>query len=781
MLKSWQSAVCYTALSLVVFNNDFAVADEWDAKVDEIMANFTNVDIVGQMTQIAGYGLINSTYQLDEEAVRGFAKYHVGSYLSPPMSSLGEINGSYGWTTAQLREFVAGIQKIAMEENGGHPMIYGTDSAHGNALVTDTVFFGQQINGAATFNPDLLYEQGRITARDTLAAGIPWIFDPVLDIMHNPLWPRVYETFGEDPHLASVMGAAVVRGIQSYNESAACMKHWIAYAWNPTGHDKDSVTMSDFDLLNTYFPSFKAAVDVGLLTGMENYISVNGVPVVENTKLLKTLLRTDLQFDGMMVTDYGEINALQNFHRTARTENEATKFSLERTSIDMSMVASDLSFTNGTNKLLEEDPEILDRLKESVRRIIKLKLKLGLYDNPMPGEEYLEMVGNDDDVAAALSGARESIVLLQNNDSTLPIAKEASVFLTGPSADNIGFQCGGWTLQVQGVSGNDMFSHGVSVKQGLEAIAGNDSFTYFNGLNITGNYTDADLATAKEYAAKAEYTIAVIGEDVYEEKAGDINDLTLPLGQINYVKELASTGSKVIVVLFEGRPRILKDLPENVHAVLNGMLACEQGGKAVAEIIYGDVNPSGRMPITYPKDTGNVMIPYRQRVTTECENGDYCTPQWAFGHGLSYTSFTYSDMNISTTNVTSSSDSVNVSVTVTNSGSVAGKETVMLFLTQPYRSISVPEVKQLKKFSKISLDAGASQTVTFELTAADWSVYYPQIGQGLKLVAEDADYVVAIKPETDCDVYNETAAANPLCATFTLSTGEYPFGSLVSE
>ncbi|RLN26577.1 hypothetical protein BBI17_008238, partial [Phytophthora kernoviae] len=370
MLKSWLSAVFYTALSLVVFNGgNTVVADEWDAQVDAIMANFTNVDIVGQMTQIAGYGLINSTYELDEEAVRGFAKYHVGSYLSPPMSDLGEIDGKWGWTTVEMRAFVQRIQEIVMEENGGHPMIYGTDSAHGNALVTDTVFFGQQINGAATFNPDLLYEQGRITARDTLASGIPWIFDPVLDIMHNPLWPRVYETFGEDPHLASVMGSAVVRGIQNYNQSAACMKHWIAYAWNPTGHDKDGVTMSDFDLLNTYFPSFKTAVDAGLLTGMENYISVNGVPIVENTKLLKTLLRTDLGFDGLMVTDYGEINALQNFHRTARTENEATKFSLERTSIDMSMVASDLSFTNGTNKLIEENPEIVDRLKESVRRI----------------------------------------------------------------------------------------------------------------------------------------------------------------------------------------------------------------------------------------------------------------------------------------------------------------------------------------------------------------------------------------------------------------------------
>ncbi|CEG44721.1 glycoside hydrolase [Plasmopara halstedii] len=764
-----------------IFNKGLDNADEWDAKVEKIMATFTNVDLVGQMTEIAAYGLLNSTYQIDEEAVRAYARYHVGSYISPPMSTVGKIDGKWGWTTAEMRAFVGRIQEIAMEENGGHPMIYGTDAAHGNAMATDAVFFGQQINAAASFNPNLVYKQGRITARDTLASGIPWIFDPVLDIVHNPLWPRVYETFGEDPHLASVMGAAITRGIQSYPEAAACMKHWIGYSWNPTGHDREGVTMSDFDLLNTYFPSFKAAVDAGLLTGMENFVSVNGVPVVENTKLLTKLLRNDLKFEGLMVTDYTEINHLTEFHRTARSTDEAVKFSLERTSIDMSMVPSDLSFTNGTNKLIHENPAIINRLKESVRRIIKTKLKLGLYENPMPGAEYVEMVGNDDDVATALDLARESTVLLQNNDSTLPIPKDASVFLTGPIAHDIGRQCGGWTLHVFGVSGNDMFTHGVSVKQGFEAIVGREAFTFFNGLNITGSYTDADLTTAKRYAAEAEYTVVVIGEETYEEKTGDIDDLTLPRGQIEYVKELASTGTKVVVVLFEGRPRILNDIPEHSYAVINAMLSCEQGGRAVAEIIYGDVNPSGRMPITYPKHTGNVLISYRHRVSTLCALGDACEPQWTFGHGLSFTNFTYSNMTISTTNVTSSSESVCVSVLVTNSGSVAGKETVMLFLTQPYRSISVPEVKQLKKFSKISLKPGDSKTVTFELTAADWSVYYPQIGQGLKLVAEDADYVVAIKPETDCDVYNKTAVANSLCAKFTLSTGDYPFGSLVAE
>ncbi|RLN67653.1 hypothetical protein BBJ28_00024618, partial [Nothophytophthora sp. Chile5] len=508
------------------------------------------------MTLIGLYWLLNETSELDEGTLRGYAKLGVGSLMNPPIA-LGDTDTSSGWTTSQMRTFVSRIQEIVMEENGGHPIIYGVDAVHGNALIADTVHFGQQINAAASFNPDLVYEQGRITGRDAEAAGMSWIFGPILDISHNPLWPRTYETFGEDPHLAAVMGDAIVRGLQSNNHTAACMKHWIAYSWNPTGHDKDGVTISDFDLLNTFVPSFKAAVDAGVMSGMENYISVNGVPMIENTKLLKTLLRNDFGYDGMMVTDYGEIDNLATFHHTARTTAEATKMSLERTSIDMSMVGIGLTFINGTNELVEENPEILDRLKESVRRIIKLKLKLGLYDNPVPGEENLALVGNDDDVATALDLARESIVLLQNNDSTLPIPTNSTVFLTGHSADNIGYQCGGWTIMPHGVSGNEMFMHGFSVKQGFEAVGGNDSFTYFNGLQVNGSYSDEDLATAKEYASQSEYTIAVIGEESYEEKTGDIDDLALPAGQIEYVKELASTGTKVIVVLFEGRPRLL--------------------------------------------------------------------------------------------------------------------------------------------------------------------------------------------------------------------------------
>jgi beta-glucosidase len=294
--------------------------------------------------------------------------------------------------------------------------------------------------------------------------------------------------------------------------------------------------------------------------------------------------------------------------------------------------------------------------------------------------------------------------------------------------------------------------------------------TYFNGLSADGSYTAADLATAKSQAAKSAFTVVVMGEGSYTEKPGDIDDLALPAGQIAYVRELASTGTKVIIVLVGGRPRLLNGLTDSAHAVINAMLPGELGGQAIAEIIYGRVNPSGRLPITYPKDPANIMIPYNHRTNTQCANG-YCQMQWEFGTGLSYTTFTYSALSLSKTSVSGSSDSLTATITVTNSGALAGKETVMLFLTQPFRKISVPEVKMLKKFKKVALNAGASTTVTFTLKAADWSVYDPQIGNGFSQVAEAGDFVVAIKPETDCNVYGTTN--NPLCARFRVTAPSF--------
>ncbi|KAF4136770.1 Fibronectin type III-like domain [Phytophthora infestans] len=703
MLKSWFAAVCCLAVSLT--GTPFVSADEWDAQTDVIIESMDEDQLVGQMVQVAFSRFFNKDKTFDEDKFRAYAKLKIGSYLSGPWQS-GSYNGKYGWTAQEWRDVLSRAQEIVKEENDGHPFIFGIDSLHGAGFTSGAVLFGQPINGAATFNPDLAYEMGRISGRDTLAAGTPWIFGPMLEISQNPLWPRVYETFGEDPVLVSAISEALIKGIQSNNGSAACMKHWIGYSKTPTGHDKDPVTLSDLDLLNYFLPPFKAAVDAGVMSAMENYISVNGIPTIANHKLMNKLLREDLGFEGLTVSDFAEIEHLNTWHRFARTNEEAATLSIKRTSI-------------GQQRL---------RLHQRHQGAYRQRA-LGLYDNAVPGADLVDQVGNDEDKAATLNSARESIVLLQNNDSVLPIPETAKVLLTGHSADNVGFQCGGWSLSQQGYSGNDMFPNGITVKDGFQAIS-NETLTYFNGLNYTGVYNESDLAQAKEYASQADYTVAVIGEHSYTEKTyGDINDLALPAGQIEYVSELASTGTKVIVVLVGGRPRLLGELPNNVHAVINAMLPCELGGQAIAEIIYGRVNPSGRMPITYPKDAGNILMPYNHLVSTQCATG-YCEMQWEFGHGLSYTDFTYSDMTLSRSNVTSITESVDVSVVVTNAGTVAGKETVMLFLTQPFRTISVPEVKQLKKFTKVDLKAGESTTVKFTLSADDWSVYYPQIGSG---------------------------------------------------
>ncbi|ETM50730.1 hypothetical protein L914_05301 [Phytophthora nicotianae] len=763
MLQSWLTAIC----SAAALTPAVTASDTYDAQAQAIVDGFSAEQLLGQMTQLNLGTVMNATtHELNETAVRSLAKQYVGSYFNTHWDK--PVNGRFGFNASEFRSIVQRIQEISMEENGGHPIIYGLDSVHGANYVEGSVLMPQPINSGASFNPDLVYEAARITARDTEAGGMSWIFGPILDVSQNSLWARTLETLGEDPYLVSVMGAAVVRGLQSYNQTAACIKHFIGYSKTTTGHDKDNVNIPDFDLLNYFMPPFKAAFEAGALTTMESYTSVNGDPVIASARLLNDLLRSDLGFNGVLLSDWGEIYNLHDFHRVAATREEAVAMSLMQTSIDMSMVPNDAEFIKYGLNMLKENPDQETRLRESVKRLIKMKLQLGLYDNPVPGEQYVSMVGNEKDEEVALEMARESIVLLKNDDDVLPLSKSASVFLTGHTADNVGFQCGGWTFTWQGHGGNDIFQHGISVRQGLENVVGNDSFTYFNGLLGNGSISNADLAEAVQLASQHEYTIVAIGESNYAEKPGDIDDPALPEGQEKYVEALAATGTKVIVILFEGRPRLLGSIPKNAVAIINGMLPCELGGQAMAEILYGDVNPSGKLPITYPKDPANIAIPYNHRVTTRC-TWDNCWMQWDFGAGLSYTKFNYSAVTLDKTNIASADDTLTATVTVTNTGKRAGKETVMLFLMQPFRKISVPEMKMLKKFKKIELQAGESMDVSFSLSTEDWGVYKPQIGSGLKRIVEDSRYIVAVKPDTWCNVYWGNLS-NPLCAEFTIDT-----------
>ncbi|CAI5741801.1 unnamed protein product [Peronospora destructor] len=761
MFQFWLAAV-YSAAALV---SAVPASDSYDAQAKAIVATFSHAQLIGQMIQLdIGAVTIPDTHELNETAVRSNAELFVGSYFNTNWGK--PLNGKYGFTASEFRDIIGYIQNITLSVTGGQPVIYGLDSVHGANYVEGSVLTPQQINSGASFNPDLLYKAGCMTARDTLAAAIPWIFGPILDISQHKGWARTYETFGESTYLNTVMGVALIRGLQSQNQTAACAKHFIAYSKTPTGHDRQNVLVSDFELLNNFAPPYKAAIeDANVLTIMESYTSLNNEPVISSSRMLNDLLRGDLKFNGALVSDYDEVLNLNMFHRVADTFKEAIDTSLTQTSLDISMTSKYIGVEVGL-KLLKEHPEQEAQIRQSVERIIKTKLTLGLYKDPTPGADFVSMVGNEKDKEIALEMARESIVLLKNQDNVLPLPKSSSVFLTGPSADNVGYQCGGWTKFWQGVSGNDMFKNGISMRKGMETLVGKDSFTYFNGLLINGSISNANLTQAVELAGRHEYTIAAIGESAYTEKPGDIDDFALPKGFKEFIKALAATGTKVIVVLIEGRPRLLGSIPDNAAAIIDAMLPCELGGQAIAEILYGDVNPSGKLPITYPKDPANVAIPYNHLVTTRCAF-NYCQMQWDFGAGLSYTNFSYSSVTLDKTSIANVHDKLTATVTVTNVGSRAGKEVVMLFLIQPFRKISVPEMKNLKRFEKIELQAGESRTVSFSLSYDDWSVYNGKIGVGLPKIVEDSNYVVAVKPDTDCDVYNFNMT-NPLCAKFTI-------------
>ncbi|KAI9918262.1 hypothetical protein PsorP6_011447 [Peronosclerospora sorghi] len=438
----WKRCVLATCGSLLACSH--GALEAFDAQAQTIVDGLSLTQVLGQMTQLDLSTVMNKrTGELDEAAVRAFAKLGVGSYLNtywhdddPALN-----HTTFGYTATEFRALIERIQRITMEENGGHPMVYGIDSIHGASYVVGAVLFPHQINCGASFNPALVYEMGRVTARDTAAAGIPWIFGPILDIAQNALWARTYETFGEDPYLASVLGAAYIRGLQSSNHTAACMKHFLGYSKTPTGHDRDNVVVSDFDLLNTFLPPFQAAIEAGALSTMENYISLNGKPVIASARIMNELLRSDLAFDGVAVTDWNEMYNLHDFHRVATSRDQAVALSLRETSIDMSMVPLDAQFIDYGLQLVHASPEQEKRLRDSAKRVVKMKLALGLYSNPVPGKDKVARVGNAQDRDVALNLARESIVLLENQDSVLPLAKTASnknIIARRASPDNLG-------------------------------------------------------------------------------------------------------------------------------------------------------------------------------------------------------------------------------------------------------------------------------------------------------------------------------------------------------
>ncbi|KAJ2022046.1 hypothetical protein H4218_004640 [Coemansia sp. IMI 209128] len=718
-----------------------------DPDIMHMVRQLTTKEKIGQMTQIQVGQLVDCNGELNRTAVEYWIdEWKVGSFLETPANH----GGKYNWYSPKsFGTFTDAVQKIALERGAKIPIIWGLDSVRGANYVKGATIFPAGVATAATFNPQFAYDAGRVAAKDTRAAGVHWAFAPVLDLTVNKLWSRTYESFGEDPYLASKMSTASIHGYQGdykrdRSRVAACMKHFIGYGNPFDGSDRANRHIAVHELLEYYVPSFKAAIDAGAASAMESYGVVSGEAVTISNYYLQRLLRDQLGFKGMLVTDWGEINSQATMYHTAKDVTHATQLALERTSIDMSMVADDSSFANVTADLVKQGTVSVSRLDESVARILQLKKDLGLFKHPFTDKALASTVGSSQDIEAARNAVRESITLLKNSDNVLPLAKHERVLFVGPTLNSTRYMGGGWNIHWQGptdAEGDAIYQgFGDTVIKGVQQVTGTVP-RYMPGVDIDGAALidiDAVVAAAKQ----ADKIVVGLGEKPYAENVGNIDSLVLPWQQLNLVYTLASEAKKpIVVVLVEGRPRRLDRVPDVAAGIVQAYLPGAYGGLPIAEVLYGEVNPSGRLPYSYPAT--------ESQASTTIWQSSYVTysPQWAFGYGLGYSKVTYSNVTLSS-NVLCRGAPITASVSVTNNGPHAQKESVMLFTHQQYRVGYAPELYRLRNFAKVDLAVGETKKVTLELKAEDMAFW----DGDLKRRIEPAPVNIVINPFTQADI-----------------------------
>ncbi len=721
-------------------------------RIEALLKRMTLEEKVGQMTQLA-IGMVangqNQNVQIDPAKLdKALVRYGVGSILNVSEQAL---------TVDRWHEIINQIQESATRKTRlGIPVIYGIDSIHGANYVQGATLFPQEIGMAATWNPELMKRGSEIAAMETRAAGIPWSFSPVLDIGRQPLWPRFYETFGEDPYLAKVMGVAFVRGLEgsdvaSQDHVAASLKHYMGYSLPLSGRDRTPAWIPENYLREYSLPTFDAAVKAGAHTVMVNSAEINGIPGHINHHILTDILRDELGFKGFVVSDWEDIKKLVTIWHVAATEKEATRMAV-MAGIDMSMVPLDYSFSDNLIALVKEGAVPQSRIDEAVRRILKVKFELGLFENSMPNAALKSKIGLPESRQASLQAARESMTLLKNTSGLLPLAKDRKVLVTGPTADSLISLNNGWTYVWQGSEESLYPKDRPTIRRAIEAKAGAANVTYVPGTKITrpagspSNSTptnvegEVDIPAAVRAASAADVVVLCLGEGSYTETPGNITDLTLGEPQLKLAEAIEATGKPVVLVLVEGRPRIINRIVDKAGAVLMAYNPGNEGGQAVADVLFGDFNPSGKLPFTYPR-TPNGLITYDHKAfeTEDTAFGNMAfTPQFEFGQGLSYTTFAYGDLRLGQKTITGNAD-LPVSVTVTNSGRRAGKEVVQLYVSDLVASLS-PAGKRLKRFAKVYLEPGQSRTLTFKLHADDLSF----IGADNKPVVEPGEFEVMI-------------------------------------
>ena len=742
LLDSPQSPVGASVRSSAAFAEDIVrtpagtSVENVEQKVDSLLREMTLEEKVGQMTQLT-LGTVSKEahqdnpsairdHELDPEKLRNVVvDHHVGSILN--------VTGQ-AFTVDHWAEVMRQVQRVATNETRlGIPVLYGIDAVHGANYTREAVLFPQNQGLAATWNPALAQETAAITAQDVRASGIPWNFAPVLDLGREPRWPRLYETAGEDTHLATVMGLGLLRGYQGAdvsapNRVAATLKHYVGYSAPETGLDRTPARIPETEMRAHHLKPFRAAIEAGAKSIMINSGEVNGVPTHASSYLLQDVLRDELGFEGVAVSDWLDVKKLVNVHHVAENEREATKMAV-MAGMDMSMVPSELSFYDHLLSLVRDGEVPESRINEAVRRILRLKFETGLFQDPLRGLEQADEVGTSRDRRVSLQAARESVTLLRNRDAgngaLLPLSEDQKVLVTGPTAHSMQSMHNGWSYTWQGGgAAQKMFPENrPTLMEAVREKVGAEGMTYVPGATLT----DAErMDEAVAAARQSDVAVVALGEGAYAETPGNLNDMALPEAQRTLLRRIAETGTPVALVLIQGRPRLLNDTADLPDAVLTAYNPGAEGGQALMEVMYGDVNPSGHLPYTYPRSSVGMRTYDRKYSENQDTQGGMSgfTPLFAFGDGLSYTSFAYSDLSVTPDSAASGpledGQEVTVRVTVTNTGERRGKDVVQLYLSDLVASVT-PSVKELARFAKVDLAPGESTRLSFTLRASDFS------------------------------------------------------------
>ena len=765
-------ALAYTASANVpVIKSDPKI----EAQVEQTLKKLTLEEKIGQMmelvTDLFGANDKNGVFYIDEHKTDSIlSRYKIGSILNAP--------NTCAPTAKQWEKYISQIQKISMKRIG-IPCVFGLDQNHGSTYTQDGTLFPQNINVAATFNREIARRSAEATAYETRAVSVPWTYSPTVDLGRDARWPRIWENFGEDCYLSSEMGKAMVHGFQGEDPNhidqyhiSACMKHFMGYGVPWTGKDRTPAYISPFDLREKHFAPFLAGLQAGALTVMVNSASVNGMPMHANKEILTGWLKEQTGWDGVLVTDWADVNNLYTREMIAKDKKDALRIAINA-GIDMIMEPYSCDACGYLVELVKEGKIPMSRIDDACRRVLRMKYRLDLFKNPTQKLKNYPKFGGEEFAKLALEGATESMVLLKNEklqdgNPVLPLAKGKKILLTGPNANQMRCLDGGWSYTWQGHRTDEFAGKYNTIYEafcnqyGKENVILNQGVTY----NEKGKYweeNEPQIPDAVNAAKDADVIVACIGENSYTETPGNLTDLWLSENQRNLVKELSKTGKPVILVLNEGRPRLIADIEPLAQGIIDILIPGNMGGDALVNLVSGKSNFSGKMPYTYPKEINslaNYDFKKSEEVGTMEGAYDYnakITQQWGFGYGLSYTSYKYSNLKVSQSDFRHG-DIIKVSVDVKNTGKVAGKESVLLFSSDLIASM-VPDGRRLRAFDKIELQPGETKTVTFNLNADDLAF----VGYDGKWVLEEGDFKLMIADQSadiHCDKTYQWQSAN---------------------